>query len=260
MNITFDGRDLVLLILIISRIAGITASAPVFSDRAIPVQIKIGLALMAALTVFPSLRESGLLPEFYTPLSLFIIVVKETIVGISIGYIARLFFYALQMAASMVDFQMGLSMAEVYDPSSGTHISPLGQLINWIAIIVFLGINGHHRLIAALTNSFSLIPLGGLDVQERLLSIIVKQIGHTTQVAFGLFGPVLLILGITELALGIVSKAAPQMNIFAVSLPLKIGLGIIVFIFWIATLPSPLAQALGAHIGGLRAFTQALIR
>jgi flagellar biosynthetic protein FliR len=167
MNISINGSHIVLFILIVSRIAGIFTIAPVLGERTIPSQLKIGISCLIALTVFPSLVASPNIPTVGEPLSL-IVVVKETIVGLAIGYMARLLFFGLQLGAYLVDFQMGLGMAGVFDPSIGSQSSLVGILTNWVAMILFLAINGHHRLIAVLVESFETIPLGGMAITSKI--------------------------------------------------------------------------------------------
>lgn len=254
MGISLDGQHLLLYLLVVARLAGIVITGPILSDRAVPTQAKVGFSCLVGLIVFSPLVESGIQPSIGngSALALGLAVMKESLVGITIGFVAKLLFYALQMVAYLLDFQMGFGMAGVYDPSLGTQTSPLGSLVNWVALMVFLSIEGHHRLIVVLVDSYASLPLGWkASSGDALLWGVTEQLAVTTQVSIGLFGPVLVVLSIVELVLGVLSKAAPQMNILMVSLPIKIAVGFVGLALWIATLDGPLAKAFGRQLDWL---------
>jgi len=155
-------------------------------------------------------------------------VIREVLVGLSIGMGATLIISGIQMAGQIADTQMGLGMANVIDPMTNTQVSVMGQFYNMVAILVFLGVDGHHMLIRALVDSFSVIPLGHANFTPALADKMMNLFAQMFFIAFRVGAPVIGALFITNMALGVVARTVPQMNVFIVGMPLSLGVGLLI--------------------------------
>jgi len=211
-------------LLVFVRIIGVIAVSPFFGHRVIISQAKVGLGFVIAVTLFSSMPvhidpEPNLIPYM-------ILVAKELILGMLFGYTARLIFYAVQFAGEIIGIDIGFGVVNIIDPLSSEQISVIGTFKNLIAIVTFLAINGHHILINALIKSFDMIPLGGIHLSAGLGESVIDTTAQVFIMAIQMAAPVITALFMTSLALGIVARTVPQMNVFIVGFPLKIGVGV----------------------------------
>ena len=212
------------LLLLFVRIIGTLAFAPVFGHRVVLSQSKVGLALAltvvlyAALPITLSVSDNLIL---YT-----IAVVKELVLGLMVGFVARLVFFAVQFAGEVIGIDIGFGVVNIIDPVSAEQISIIGTFKNLIAIIVFLLIDGHHTILQALAASFEMVPLGGIQLTELLAQGLITMTGQVFVMAAKMAAPIITALFLTSLALGIMARTVPQMNVFIVGFPLKIGVGV----------------------------------
>lgn len=213
-----------LFVLVFARMLGLFTSSPIWSNPFIPVQLRIALAMGLALLVMPLVLGSSLPSNLIelTPL-----VVKEVLVGIMIGFIATLIFAAIHLAGELLDIDMGLSMMNVLDPMSGTQVPLVGNFKYLLALLVFLAINGHHTLIIGIVRSYEVVPLGGMvlgpEVSEAIMDIMSGVFASALKIAM----PVLGALFLTTVALGVINRAMPQMNVFVIGMPAKLGIGVL---------------------------------
>lgn len=223
----FNPKEVVAFILILMRIAGIFLTAPVFSSRNIPVMIKASWILLVTFLVFPVVDFKTLaLPT--SGLSLGLGVVRELLIGFSFGLGATLIFTGIQLAGEIVDIQMGLGMVNIIDPTTHTQISVMSQYYFLVATLVFLAVNGHHMLLKGVVDSFGLIPLGQAHISTALGTEIMHLFSQVFFIAFRVGAPVVGALFITNIALGIVARTVPQMNVFIVGMPLNMAVGLLV--------------------------------
>ncbi len=211
-------------LLVFIRIIGVIAVSPFFGHRVIISQAKVGLGLIIAATLFSSMPvqldpEPNLLPYV-------ILAAKELILGMLFGYTARLVFFAVQFAGEIIGIDIGFGVVNIIDPLSAEQISVIGTFKNLIAIVTFLVINGHHVILNALIQSFEMLPLGGIHLSAGLGSGIIEMTAQVFIMAIQMSAPVITALFMTSLALGIVARTVPQMNVFIVGFPLKIGIGV----------------------------------
>lgn len=151
----------------------------------------------------------------------------EVLNGLFLGYITYLVFSSIKIAGSLIDNQMGLSMANIYDPQSGEQSTLIQSLFYWCAIAIFFVTNGHHLLLNGIFQSFETIPIGTapiVDNVQYLLKIFLQQFAIGFQIAF----PILLTLLLSELILGLISRSVPQLNVMIIGMPFKILLGIVI--------------------------------
>lgn len=214
-------------LLVLVRVSGIFIMAPIFGSRNIPAQVKAGVALMFTLVLFPLVFQSGIqLPEQLFPYVSLLI--SELFVGWVIGFVCSLLFSAVQMAGQVVDTQIGFGMVNIMDPQSGQQVPLIGNFKYILALLVFLITNSHHLLLAALFNSFQMIPVTGVVFHGVITELIVDMVWGVFAIALKISFPVSISLLLTDIALGILARTMPQMNIFVVGMPLKIIVGIFI--------------------------------
>lgn len=209
------------------RIVFIFQQAPILASRHIKQQMKVGLAASIAIVAFPNLP----MPEYFPadPRGFVLAILSQIVVGLAIGFVSYLVMAAAQFGGEMMDIQMGLSVAASMDPSSGGTSKLLMRLNFYIAMLLYLGVDGHHMLLRALFRSFKVIPVTEFRVSGRL---ILEFISHTEEIfliGLQIAAPPLAALFITQVAMGLLAKAAPQMNVFMLSFPMNIAIGLMLF-------------------------------
>ncbi|MEG6585896.1 flagellar biosynthetic protein FliR [Dendrosporobacter sp. 1207_IL3150] len=224
---TIIQSSLGVFLLIFVRISGIFIVTPIFGSRNIPVYIKAGLALAISMILFPIVSQTNVvLPE--NVLLFTFMMISELMVGWIIGYASSFVFSAVHMAGQLLDTQVGFGIVNVFDPQSGQQVPLIGNFKYILALIVFLITNSHHLLLIALFNSFKIIPITGVVFNTALTGIIVDMVWGIFSIALKISLPVLVSLLLTDIALGILARTMPQMNIFVVGVPGKIIVGIFV--------------------------------
>jgi len=218
------------LILIFVRISIVLFMFPIFGGVMVPNTVKAGLALMITIVLFPVVEtDPRLFPRGL--LATASLIFSELVLGMVIGLVARFFFAAIQLGGQLVGYQMGFSIANVFDPESGTQGSILGQMGYWVAIVFFLLLDGHHILLKALRDSFAVIEVGSFGFREDMVVRITEASGEMFSMAIRMGAPAIAALLLTSAAFGVVAKVVPQMNILIVAFPLKIVVGLFFFGF-----------------------------
>ena len=225
-------------LLMVIRIAGLFIAAPLFSQRAVPIMVTAWMAVMIAFIVAP-FHLQHIAPSVVLMVhdiwGFAWLAVQEFVIGSILGFVASLAFTGIEMAGTIVTQQMGLAMVQALNPFFNTQTQGLGQFYFVLAAFVFFSMNVHHSLIIAVTKSFEWMPVAhglshGPELVGRLLAM--GSLLFTMALTFTL--PILGTLLVVEVALAYVSKVMPQMNVFMVSLPLKVTVG---FLLIAMTLP-----------------------
>ena len=215
-----------LFLLIVMRVAFILFMMPLLGTRNVPVLAKAGLTLTLGLILLPVVEiPPAVFPS--EPLHFLFLMVYEGLIGFTLGLSIKVVFASIQLAGEFAGFQMGLSMAQIVDPSSGVDATLMAQLYYFLALLVFLSINGHHWFFRAVVQSFRLLPPGGFDLHEGLYRYFLSLSGKMFLIGIKIAAPVTAILVLTQVAMGIVAKMVPQINILITSFPVTIGLGMI---------------------------------
>ncbi len=222
--------------LVFARMASLIAVMPLFGYRALPLQTKAGFSLLLTIIVFPMVVSIAP-PVSLKPLEFFIIICREVITGLIIGYATTLLFFGIQMAGQVVGIQIGFGIINVIDPHTESQVSIIGQLNYLVALLIFLSIDGHHFLLRALFLSYEKIPLAGAVFPAGLAEQLSFFTGAIFDIALRVMAPVMVALFITDIALGFMARVAPQMNVFLVGFPLKIGVGLLVITLVISFFP-----------------------
>jgi len=224
-----DNIQIAFFLLIFFRVGAILFTAPFFSNKNINTRVRIlvsfAISIVLAVSLEASMNKDIPDPNNY-PL-LVSAIFREIILGIAIGYTAQLAFVGVQFAGQLVSNEMGLSMLNVLDPSTTTGVTIIAQFNMVLATMIFLLINGHHYILMSVSRSFSTIPLGGWSVSSAF-------VGHLNDVFAGIFTtairislPVMGAVFLSKIALSIIARTMPQINVFIVGFPVQIALGLI---------------------------------
>ena len=207
------------------RVLAMFSSAPLFSMHVIPMRAKIGLAFFVALSSQAMLGNQPVIS--LTGPDALAAVAQQVVVGIAIGFAVRLVFSSVELAGEVIGLQMGLGFATLYDASVPGMIPVIGQYLGIVVSLAFLAVDGHLVLFSTLIESFQVLPLAPLSAAPGLRALVL-WCGNIFSYSLALSLPLLAALLITNVALGILTRAAPQLNIFAVGFPLTILIGILV--------------------------------
>ncbi|HEX2999311.1 MAG TPA: flagellar biosynthetic protein FliR [Armatimonadota bacterium] len=237
--------QVVVWMLVLARVSGIFLMAPVFASQQIPVQVRVMAALLFAAALAP-LATVPPMPAHIFALALLLL--REGLLGVALGFVPALFFLAFQYAAELIDLQVGVGMGGWVDPTFRIQVSPLGNFQALLATVLFLTLNGHHLLIEALARSFRLIPLGSFSLNSSVAQGITTLFGQVALFGIQVSAPILAVLLVTDIGMGILGRAAPQINLLIMSPSLK-GLAALLAL----TLALPLFTLLMGHlIAGMR--------
>ena len=214
-------------LLVLARISAAVVAMPLFGARGVPTQTKIGLALLISLIVLPlqavpTTRGSDNLLVFAS------LVGSEVLVGITLGIAISIVFHALEMGSALVGVQMGFGIGAVLDPTTGAQIGTLDQFYRLLVTLIFFAVNGHLIVIQGILQSFEIVPPGTADLSliagERVVPFFSALFVVSIRVALPVVGALLL----TDLAMALVGRTVPQMNILIVGFPVKVGVGLLV--------------------------------
>lgn len=213
---------------ILTRLSGLFASAPLFSTYPIPNQVKVWLCALIAFILFPIVQANSSFAVPNSAPALTLILFKEFLTGYVIGYCANILFVGVEMGVNTFAVQMGLSADQALNPTSGGSSPVITQAYTYLASMVFIALGAHQWLFSAIYNSFKTMPIGyTLSFSPQIFDQIIIVTSQLFSVGLSIAIPIFSVLFITDVLLGFTSKMMPQMNIFMVSLPLKIYLGLL---------------------------------
>jgi flagellar biosynthetic protein FliR len=240
----FGISQMVTFLLVLVRVAGIFTVAPIFGNVNVTPLVRVGIAGCLAFVFLPMAHFDASHLDF---LALLMVIVKEALVGIVMGFLAAMMFAAIQMAGAFIDLQIGFGFANVVDPMMKQHSAVIGQLYNFAATLLFLGLNGHHLMIRGLADSFSVLPLGSVIVTPHATSGILQVFTVLFLASLKIGAPVVGAIFLTDVSLGILARTVPQLNVFVVGFPAKLTVGLLAVF---AVLPVTFAVMTGLF-GGL---------
>ncbi len=230
-----DGPSLLLFMFILARVIGCFILMPFFSERSISQMIKLIFAFWISIVLFYAIPKTVvIIPQHQV--ELIIAFINEFMLGLFIGLIARLIFYGIQFAGSLMDMQMGLSVAASFDPSTGSQETIISRLMYITAIAIFLLVDGHHLLLTGLYESFKAIPL----FSETSFPLGLQMLGDLGSkmffIAVTISMPIIIIIFMLDFSLGLLARLAPQVNVFFLGFQIKPMLGAFIFLLLIPTL------------------------
>lgn len=214
--------------LILARLASFMSLAPFFSIRNTPNLLKVGLAVFITLLIMPTLPVMANVPLDLVSYS--ILIIKEVIVGLILGYTTILTFTAIRIAGELIDNQMGFAMASIIDPQNNSNITLIGEFMYVLQILLFLAVDGHHRLLMAISYSYNMIPVAGAVFNTTFVTATLKMFIEMFSLGVRMAAPFIVAFLICDIALGIMARTVPQLNVFILSFPLKTGLGMLTIV------------------------------
>jgi len=236
------------------RILAWLAIDPLLGNRSAPNSVRVGLAVVLAVVIVPTLPPPPAVP--LVSAEGLLILLQQIAIGLALGFAMRIVFAAVEFAGQFMGLQMGLSMASLYDPVNGAQTPVVGQFLVVTSALALFAMNGHHQIIAALWQSFHDVPVALATPSGQGFLTLVSWGGTIFKTGLHIALPVTAALLTANLAIGMMTRAAPQLNIFAVGFPITIGAGFLVLYFSIIYLPPFLErfwiEALEAGIAATR--------
>lgn len=234
---SFDPAVVLTFLFALMRISVILFLMPFFGGQTLPSAAKGALCLTLTLALWPRLPLAGdQLPAH--PFALAVMLGAELLIGLTLGMVIRFVFAAIQTGGQLIGFQMGFAMVNVVDPDSGASEAVTAHFLYMVSLLTFLSFNGHLYLLSGLMKSFDLLPPGSILITERLVSQVFALSGQIFVLAIQIGAPVIAAILLVDLALALVSRASPQMNVLIIGFPIKISIGFLFLgiIFEILTL------------------------
>ncbi len=224
-GLVINGFEIFLLVFV--RMTGLFVIAPIFGRRNIPAYFKIGFAFFISLilvntTVLQTVQYDESI------LGYALLIMKEFLIGLSMGYVAYLTFTAIYIAGEIIDMQIGFGVVNVMDPISNIQVPITSNVYFIISMLLFLTMNGHHMLIKALFDSFAFLPPGKAVLSTGINDIVQGIFSSVLATGVKIAAPIVATVLILDVALGTISRMVPQMNIFVIGMPLKILIGLII--------------------------------
>ncbi|HKL10421.1 MAG TPA: flagellar biosynthetic protein FliR [Clostridia bacterium] len=223
------SQEFAVFFLVLTRVAGLMGGFPIFSAKGIPNLMKVGLAMILSILLFPMAKAGGFVEITLTGFA--IQAIFEGLFGLALGFSVNIIFITMQMGGQLVDFQIGFSMASAYDPLTQNKVSLYGRLYYWTGLALFFALDAHHYLVYILAKTFEILPLGRLVTEHLKSSDVIFLFSSSFKTAFQLAVPLLLILFMTDVIMGMLARTVPQLNVFILGLPLKVLVGVTVSIF-----------------------------
>ncbi|WP_445488228.1 flagellar biosynthetic protein FliR [Niallia sp. 03133] len=238
-------------LLIFIRVTSFFLMIPLFSYRTIPSSHKVGLGFFLSVLMFINMEPPSLIIDG----AYYLLILKEALVGLLIGFLAYMLFSAIQIAGGLIDFQMGFAIANVLDPQTGVQSPLTGQYLNTIALFFLLTVNGHHLLMDGIFYSYRYIPLQQAWIEfgdENLIGFLAKSFALMFAIAFQMSIPVVASIFLVDVGLGIVARTVPQLNIFVVGVPIKIIAGLIILMIVMGVLMASVSHLFSTTLTAMR--------
>lgn len=239
------------------RILGLFTTAPVLSDRSLPVRVRLGLGIAIAALVAPGLPPVPVQdPMSWTAL---LILVQQFLIGTAIGFVVRLLFTGVELAGEMIGMSMGLGFATFFDPHSQGRTSVVSQFMMQLTLMLFLWSDLHLLLIDSLVDSFQSLPISTLQTNRNGWSQLVYWGSRIFSIGLQLSLPIVTALLITNLALAVLTRAAPQLNLFSIGFPVTLLVGLLMLGLTLPYWSTPLLGLLQDCLQLVRQFTLVLV-
>jgi flagellar biosynthetic protein FliR len=231
--ILISTPEIIRFVIVLLRVSGIMLFAPFFSNQAVPLQIRAAFALVVAYVLAPSLPLSTI-PNGFELSNITGLAAGEILSGVLLGFAASCVFAGMQFAGQIISFQLGFSLINQIDPQTNVEAPVFSFIHNYVGLLFFILINGHHWFLLAISDSFGPLPIGGFRINGSVLAWLLEISAQILVIGLRIAGPVIVVTTITDIILGILGRAAPQIQILIVGMPLKIlvGFGCLSFSFY----------------------------
>ncbi|HHV10214.1 MAG TPA: flagellar biosynthetic protein FliR [Clostridiales bacterium] len=233
---TFTIENFEAFVLIFVRLTGFVFTAPFFSLRNIPRRVKAGLSIFMTAIVFYNVPYAPL--EYASVIEYSAIIIKEALAGAIMGFFANIAYQVVSFAGQMIDTEIGFSMVNEIDPTSQVQTTITANLYGYAVLLIMLVTNLHHYFIRAISDSFQIIPLGRATIDPNIYELMKMFVKEYFIIGFRIVLPVFAAILVVNAILAILSKIAPQMNMFVIGMQLKIFVGLFVMVLIIDMIPS----------------------
>jgi flagellar biosynthetic protein FliR len=224
----FNETQILIFALILLRVSAFIVSWPVFSAAAVPHFLKVLFAVLVTMVLFPVVNHSSVTTEVLGQ-EIAWLAAKEILVGLCLGFLTRLFFFAVGSGANLMATSAGLANAQIFNPTMGATTTVIEQFYVSVGTLLFLSMNGHHIFLSGLVQSFDAIPLtAGIDIAVFKDSGLVLQ--SVVEAAIKISAPVMVVTFFLNVAMGIIGRAVPQINVLVTSMPVNFMAGILVML------------------------------
>lgn len=245
--------------LVLTRISGIFMFTPILSSLSMPMRFKGLLAVSLSAAVFPMAAHATLPAQMVMDLpTLGLIMFSELLIGVSIGMIASMPLIAVQMAGFLMGYQMGLSLAQTYNPEMEGNDGVINQMLFTMGIVVYLAAGGLDMILIALMGTFENVPTGSFSSQDVPIDMIVGLINSGIELAIRLAAPVLAVIVLALISMGFVMKTMPQINILSVGFAAKIMAGLTILMVSLGAINAVIHEETLTDLGNLIIWTESL--
>lgn len=258
MELAFLGMaKLEVFVLVFVRTAGIFTLVPIFGAHQVPTQVRIAIALGMALVFVPlCIAASGPATLAADVPSMALLIIKEAMVGLVIGFVTTLVFTAIQMSGDFIDMQSGFNFASMIDPVYGTHTAVCGRFQQTLAGLLFFVCNAHYVMLSGLADSFRALPVGAFSLNPTVVGGVTDLFVTLFAIALRIAAPVIAAVFLADVAMALISRVVPQMNIMMVGMPVKLGVGLIGM-----AVALPVAIAMSRNmLGDIHVYTSGVLR
>lgn len=221
----FNETEVLLFFMVLVRMTAFVVSWPVFGIENISAPVKVLFATILAMVVFPTMTWTAA-QGAAAQSDVMILAAREAFIGLSIGYLARFFFFGFRIAGEMISQAMGLGSAQMFNPALGGQTSAIEQFYVGLASLFYLGVNGHHYLISGMVDSFQMVPASQLALNASQFTGIGHLAQEVIELGLKLSAPVVISILVVNLILGVVGKTVPQLNVLVTSFPVNILCGL----------------------------------
>ena len=248
----FSQTNIIIFMLVFTRITGLISSAPFFSTLSMPFITKTWFSALIAFILYPMVLANYKFILPHNMAEFIILTAIEFFVGYLIGYVANLLIEGARMAGSILSIQMGLSISEALDPATGVSSNILSRIYIYFATLVFLATGAANMLFATLYSSFETIPCGVFVVfDSNIVQSMIHLFAYLFKISFAIALPIFAVLLICDVLLGLMSKMMPQMNIFMVAIPLKVYVGFVLILMFLSPTVTYLVNIIESYLKNL---------
>jgi flagellar biosynthetic protein FliR len=231
--------------LIMLRMIAFISSAAIFSAAAVPITAKVLFSMVLTMMVYTAVADSKLIARVADQQdNLIMLAVLELIVGLCMGFLTRMFFFAVSMAGEMISVALGLGQAQIFNPLMGSQGNAMEQFLVMFATLVFLAINGHHLLIQGLIQSFGTIPVGNVNISAIELRNVVLAAQEMFVIAVRMAAPIVISMLVIQIGIGLLSRAVPQINVLSTAASVSALIGIILLIICLPLMSNQMSGAI----------------
>lgn len=225
-----------LFLLILVRVASFVYTAPFFSTNNVPVMTKLGVSFFLSYIIMLAVPEQSY--AYDGVIGYAALILKESIVGLSIGFCANICMQCVHFAGHIIDVNIGMSMATMYDPATRMQVNLSGRLYYYAVLLLMLMSGLHSFLIQAVVDTYTVLPVGAAGINPGIYNTVIGFVADYFVLGFRIALPVFITIMVLNCILGIMAKVAPQMNMFAVGMQMKVLVGLFVLFVTVVLLPS----------------------